>query len=117
VRHVVTENDRVLQTVHLLRAGKLADIGPVLTASHDSLRRDYDVTIGQLDLAVEAALSAGALGARMTGGGFGGCVIALVEAQQVDSCARTAHDAFIAEGFPAPAHFLAIPSAGARRTR
>ena len=74
VRHVVTENARVLATVAHLRAGRPAAIGPLLTASHASLRDDFEVTVPELDVAVDAALAAGALGARMTGGGFGGCV-------------------------------------------
>ncbi|WP_048876911.1 galactokinase, partial [Saccharomonospora saliphila] len=67
VRHVVTENERVLRTVELLRAGETDGIGPLLSASHASLRDDYEVTVPELDTAVEAALGAGALGARMTG--------------------------------------------------
>ena len=73
VRHVVTENQRVLDAVESLRAGRIRDIGPLLTASHDSLRHDFEVTVPQLDTAVEAAVASGAHGARMTGGGFGGC--------------------------------------------
>ncbi|KAB1920378.1 galactokinase, partial [Micromonospora sp. ALFpr18c] len=77
VRHVVTEDQRVLDTVALLRAGRVQDIGPLLTASHVSMRDDFEITVPEIDTAVEAALEAGALGARMTGGGFGGCVLAL----------------------------------------
>ena len=77
-RHVVTENERVLRTVDLLRGAALAEIGPLLTASHESLRDDYRVCIIELDAAVETLLAHGALGARMTGGGFGGSVIALI---------------------------------------
>ncbi len=90
VRHVVTENARVLDVVDLLRAGG-ADprkIGPALTASHGSLRDDFEVTVAELDVAVEGALAAGAHGARMTGGGFGGCVIALVERPAVEAVAH-----------------------------
>src|SRR5262249_42147391 len=64
-RHVVTEDDRVLRAVDLLRAGRVAEVGPLLTASHVSLRDDFEVTVPQLDVAVGAALGAGALGARM----------------------------------------------------
>ncbi|MGH8888757.1 MAG: galactokinase, partial [Acidothermaceae bacterium] len=77
-RHVVTENDRVLSTVALMRQGDVAQIGPMLTQSHRSLRDDFEVSCAELDLAVDTALAAGALGARMTGGGFGGSAIALV---------------------------------------
>ncbi len=78
VRHVVTEDDRVLSVVRLLDEGRLADIGPLLTASHRSMRDDFRITVPEVDTAVDALLEAGALGARMTGGGFGGCVIGLV---------------------------------------
>lgn len=115
VRHVLTENDRVRQTVALLRAGSPRDIGPLLTASHESLRYDYEVTVPELDTAVESALDAGALGARMTGGGFGGCVIALVEADATEAVARRVTEAFATAGFRPLRWFVASPSAGARR--
>ncbi|MPY85202.1 MAG: galactokinase [Actinophytocola sp.] len=115
VRHVVTENERVERFVELLRAGRLGEAGPVLTASHVSLRDDYEVTCPELDAAVEAALAAGALGARMTGGGFGGCVIALVPEERVERCAAEVRQAFDRSGFAGPAAFAATPSDGARR--
>ena len=80
VRHVLSENRRVLQAVQLLRDGDVAGVGGLLTASHASLREDYEVSCPELNLAVDTALAAGALGARMTGGGFGGSAIALVPA-------------------------------------
>ncbi len=80
VRHVVTENDRVAQTVELLRADRVEEIGELLTASHRSLRDDYEVSCAELDVAVDTALETGAIGARMTGGGFGGSAIALIPA-------------------------------------
>ncbi|GHD15806.1 galactokinase [Nocardiopsis kunsanensis] len=115
VRHVVTENERVLRAVELLRAGRLREVGPLLTASHVSLREDYEVSVAEVDTAVEAALSAGALGARITGGGFGGCVIALVDSEQVQVCTEAVRAAFAERGFGAPEVFTALPSAGARR--
>ncbi|QUH01993.1 galactokinase [Saccharopolyspora erythraea] len=115
VRHVVTENDRVLDTVRLLRENALPRIGPLLTASHASLRDDYEVTVPQLDLAVETALTAGALGARMTGGGFGGCVIALVPTELADSCASAVQEAFRTHNFAEPEHYRARPSDAARQ--
>ncbi|HLR93549.1 MAG TPA: galactokinase, partial [Jiangellaceae bacterium] len=78
VRHVLSENARVQEAARLMRSGDLDALGPVLTRSHASLRDDYEITVPELDVAVEAALQAGALGARMTGGGFGGSIIALV---------------------------------------
>ncbi|EHY91255.1 galactokinase [Saccharomonospora azurea] len=117
VRHVVTENARVEDVVHRLRDGDLDGIGPLLTASHASLRDDYEVTVGELDTAVEAALSAGALGARMTGGGFGGCVIALVAADRAAAVFDAVREAFATAGYAEPTAFTAVPSPGAHRVR
>lgn len=79
VRHVVTENARVLAAVDALRAGDLSSIGKHMNASHDSLRDDYEVSCPEMELIIHAVRGApGVLGARMTGGGFGGCAIALV---------------------------------------
>ncbi|GAB3728136.1 galactokinase [Nocardiopsis nanhaiensis] len=117
VRHVVTENARVLDTVALFRAGRPREAGPLFTASHVSLRDDYEVSVPEVDAAVEAVLSAGALGARITGGGFGGCVIALVDSGRTEACAEAAREAYAERGFDAPVVFTALPSAGARRLR
>jgi galactokinase len=115
VRHVVTENQRVLDTVDLLKAGKLAEIGPLLDASHESLRDDYRVSSVELDLAVDSARAAGALGARMTGGGFGGSAIALVRESEVDSVENAVAAAFESAGLRRPRAFVAVPSRGAGR--
>jgi galactokinase len=115
VRHVVTEDQRVLDTVDLLRSGDIRSIGPLMTASHTSLRDDFEVTVPELDTAVEAALAAGAYGARMTGGGFGGCVLALIDADRADAVSSAVASAFSAAGFVAPEAFVAIPSRGAHR--
>lgn len=115
VRHVVTENARVLEAVARLRAGDLDRVGPLLTESHTSLRDDYEVTVPEVDTAVEAALTAGALGARITGGGFGGCVIVLAEAESAEKCASSIRRAYAENGFSEPGVFAAKPSAGARR--
>ena len=115
-RHVVTENARVFEVVSALRGGgDPGAIGPLLTASHVSLRDDFEVTVPQLDVAVEAALAAGAYGARMTGGGFGGCVIALVDAAARPAVVAAVEEAFAGHGFGRPASFVAVPSDGARR--
>ncbi|NXY96225.1 galactokinase [Streptomyces sp. BR123] len=115
VRHVVTENARVERAVERLAAGEPGALGPLLTEGHASLRDDYRVSCPETDLAVGAAVAAGALGARMTGGGFGGSVIALVPAGEAASVARAVADAFAAAGFAAPAVLEAVPSSGARR--
>lgn len=115
VRHVVTENARVLATVDRLKEGTITGIGPLLDASHESLRHDYRVSCAELDLAVESARSAGALGARMTGGGFGGSAISLVRAADRLSVERAVRSAFGRRGMRAPRMFDAVPSAGAAR--
>jgi galactokinase len=117
VRHVVTENARVLDTVDLLRADKLAEVGPLLTLSHASLRDDYRVSAVELDVAVDAAVRAGALGARMMGGGFGGSAIALVAVGARAEVEQQVNAAFAERGFTAPRLFTAVPSAGAGRDR
>jgi galactokinase len=115
VRHVVSENARVLEAVGVLRAGRIADLAPLLDASHASMRDDFEITVPQVDLAVETARAAGALGARMTGGGFGGCIIALVPAGEVGQVGSDIADSFAEAGFRPPVHFAALPSAGAHR--
>jgi galactokinase len=85
VRHVATENDRVLAMVEALEAGDLDALGPLFVASQASLRDDYEVSTPTIDRVVEAALQAGALGARLTGGGFGGSVVALAERDRADA--------------------------------
>ncbi|WP_034620435.1 galactokinase [Cellulomonas sp. URHE0023] len=107
VRHVVTEIDRVTWFVALLESGAVDAVGPLMNASHASLRDDYEVSCLELDLVVSAAMSAGALGARMTGGGFGGSAIALVRADSVDEVARAVHAAFTSAGLRSPAFLVA----------
>jgi galactokinase len=116
VRHVLTENQRVLDVVTHLRAGHdPRGIGPALTASHASLRDDYEVTVPELDVAVDAALAAGAHGARMTGGGFGGSVIALVDEQRADAVTAAVLEAAAARDLATPSVFSVEPADGARR--
>ncbi|GAA4913208.1 galactokinase [Nesterenkonia rhizosphaerae] len=115
VRHVVTENRRVLQTVDALGRGDLATAGELLNASHQSLRDDYEVTVPEVDLAQEVLSSSGAYGARITGGGFGGCVIALVPEDAVQPLITDITAAYAGAGFSTPTAFTAEPAAGARR--
>ncbi|MCY7399356.1 MAG: galactokinase [Nocardioides sp.] len=100
VRHVVTENARVLDTVAMLEAGRIGEIGPLLSASHASMRDDFRITVPEVDRTVGALLSLGALGARMTGGGFGGCVIALVPEAAVEAVVAEFPVAFVARAQP-----------------
>jgi galactokinase len=115
VRHVVTENQRVLDTVRLLRSGRIREIGPLMTASHASMRDDFEITVPEIDVAVEAALTAGAYGARMTGGGFGGCILALIDADAADAVTGAVAAAYQRRGFTAPTPFVAVPGPGATR--
>ena len=115
--HVLAEQRRVLEAADLLRAGHQASLGPLLTASHHSLRDRFHFSWPQADEAVEAAVEAGAKGARMTGGGFGGSVIALVPAEAAAQIRQNVTHRFACRHWPAP-HFLdAEPSAAARRLR
>ena len=115
VRHVVTEDARVLQAVEVADEDRLADLAPLLDASHTSMRDDFEITVPTVDLAVETARAAGAHGARMTGGGFGGCIIALVPSGSADRVGEAVAAAFAEAGYGAPAWFVGVPSAGARR--
>ena len=115
VRHVVTENQRVLDTVRTLRAQGARAIGGLLVASHASMRDDFEISVPELDTAVDAALSAGAIGARMTGGGFGGAAIALIDRDAVETVTDAVHAAFAASGFAPPVMFTVTPSEGPRR--
>ncbi|MEY9843801.1 galactokinase [Streptacidiphilus sp. BW17] len=114
-RHVVTENARVLRAAELLAAGDFAALGRILTEGHASQRDDFAISCPQSDAAVELALAGGALGARQTGGGFGGCVIVLTEPDRIGVIASAIKTHYAAQGWNAPACFTATPAAGARR--
>lgn len=115
VRHVVTEIERVRSLVELLAAGRVREVGPLMDASHGSLREDYEVSCRELDVAVSAARGAGALGARMTGGGFGGSAIALIEAGRAPEVSTAVVQAFREHELGEPAFLVATPSAPAGR--
>ncbi|MFJ6657893.1 galactokinase [Streptomyces sp. NPDC091377] len=115
VRHIVTENQRVERVAALLEAGRTREIGPLLTEGHASLRDDFRISCPELDTAVDSALAAGALGARMTGGGFGGSAIVLAETGDVETITKAVAAAFAAAGHTPPRTFEAVPSAGAAR--
>ncbi|MEJ7628086.1 MAG: galactokinase [Nocardioidaceae bacterium] len=114
--HVVSEIQRVRDVVAVLRADHPEDIGAFLTASHRSLADDYDVSCPELDTAVDAALAAGALGARMTGAGFGGSAIALCRLGEVAAVRDRVRRAFDGSGWATPDVWPATPAAGARRS-
>jgi len=115
VRHVVTENQRVLDTVRLLREQGPAAIGDLLDASHRSLRNDFEVSVPELDLAVETSQNYGALGARMTGGGFGGSAIALVPTHLISQVKVSVDGAFAEHGYAQPDMFVVRAADGAAR--
>ncbi|MDQ3383710.1 MAG: galactokinase [Actinomycetota bacterium] len=111
--HVVSETARVHASVEAMAARDWARLGELFTASHASLRDDYEVSCPELDVAVDTALAVGALGARMTGAGFGGSAIALVGDAAVHSVTSAVHRAFQREGFDAPDCFTVSPADGA----
>lgn len=114
-RHVVTENARVLRVVDLVEAERYRDVGAVLTASHLSMREDFENSVPEVDLAVETAVGAGALGARMTGGGFGGSVVALVDTSMLASVQAEVRAAYVDAGLTEPGFLSVVPSRGAGR--
>lgn len=115
VRHIVSEISRTAEAIEQLQAGDLAAFGESMQASHASLRDDYEVSVAQLDVSVDVAMEHGALGARMTGGGFGGSSIALLPAEKVEETAAAIARAFAEAGFAEPEFAVALPGAGARR--
>jgi galactokinase len=116
-RHVTADNLRVHEAVALLKAGDVAGLGPVLRASHVSLRDDFEVSWPEADAAVAAAEGAGALGARMVGGGFGGSVVALVPTAVAAEVSAAVAAEYARRGWPPPRFLPAPPAAGASRLR
>ena len=117
-RHVVTDDQRVLQVVGWLTSGSgdaYPEIGRLLTQAHLSLRDDFEISWPEADVAVEVALAAGALGARMIGGGFGGSVLALVREDAADQVRASVRDAFARRSWTAPEFLAAAPSDSAQR--
>jgi galactokinase len=115
VRHVVTEDQRVLDTVRTLREQGPTVIGELMDASHRSMRDDFEISVPELDLAVETALANGAIGARMTGGGFGGAAIALIPSGAVSRLQVAIDGAFAEHGFGQPVTFTVSAADGAVR--
>ncbi|ANH39759.1 Galactokinase [Nocardioides dokdonensis FR1436] len=112
-RHVTTEIRRVELVAEAIEAHDRAALTRLVLASHLSMRDDFEISCPELDAAVDTAVEAGALGARMTGGGFGGSTVALVPEERVEAVARAIDARFVRDGFAAPAHLLAEPSDGA----
>ena len=112
--HGVTEMQRVLEAVALLKSGDFVGFGEIVTAAHISLRDNYTVSCPELNLAVDTALKFGALGSRMIGGGFGGSAIALIKAKDSDLIKNEIKSGFMKARFKSPRFFSALPSAGAQ---
>ena len=115
VRHIITENQRVLDTVAALKSGELDKLGTLFLASHASMRDDFEISVPELDLAVETAMENGAIASRMTGGGFGGAAIALIAKDSLSNLEQAVLAAFEAVGFGQPRVFAVSASAGAKR--
>jgi galactokinase len=112
-RHVVTEIERVREAVAAIEAGDWQELGRQFLASHVSMREDFEISCPELDTVVQTAVEAGAVGARMTGGGFGGSAISLVPVERLEAVMRAVDAAFVAAGYRAPAHLRAEASAAA----
>ena len=115
VKHVITENERVLETVKTLRERGPKAIGELLYASHVSMRDDFEISVDELDTAVETSMRHGAIGARMTGGGFGGAAIALMPIERIGELALAIEAEFAALGYAKPNTFVVSAAPGAHR--
>lgn len=117
-RHVITENDRVQSAVRAFESGSVRSLGPLMRESHRSLREDYEVSCKELDLMVEiAAAQPGVIGARMTGGGFGGCTINLVESALVDAFKQNVASKYLAETGLAPEIYVSPAADGVQQVQ
>jgi galactokinase len=116
-RHVVRENARVQRAMLALRVGDFATLGRLMYASHDSLRDDYAVSTPELDAVVACARESGALGARLTGAGFGGCALVLLANERVEQAMQAITRRFAQRNFTAPAFYRVRPSTGATLAR
>jgi galactokinase len=116
-RHVVSEDNRVLEAAEVVSRHDYEALGRLMYASHASLRDDYEVSTPELDAFVETAAECGALGARLTGAGFGGCAIALVATELVEGVQDAALQRFASSDFRRPEFYIFQPSAGAEVRR
>lgn len=114
-RHVITENQRVLEAVSALKSGNMPKLGQLLLESHASMRDDFEISIEELDTAVGVAMSVGAIGSRMTGGGFGGAAIAVIEESKLEALSNQCKKVFAEKGYAEPNIFSVSPSEGARK--
>jgi galactokinase len=116
-RHVISEIERTLHAAEGVRASNWPTVGQLMYASHTSLRDDYEVSCAELDAVVDIAQAigpkGGVIGCRMTGGGFGGCAVALVRAEQVDTISARVADDYEQRTKIKPTPFVSRPAAGA----
>ena len=112
-RHIVRENTRVLEAVRALRESDFSAFGRLMYDSHLSMRDDFEISTPELDAFVESAREDGALGARLTGAGFGGCAIALVAEAEADTLVRDTRRRFEEEDYKEPTFYRFQPAAGA----
>lgn len=118
VRHAVTENDRVKKSVELLKAGDIKDFGKLLNASHASLKNDYEVTGAELDAMSEFAQTVpGCIGSRMTGAGFGGCTVSIVEKERVPAFIEAVGASYEAATGLKPAFYVSEAGDGVRELK
>ncbi|MFT4245893.1 MAG: galactokinase [Micrococcaceae bacterium] len=115
LHHIVTENERVLNTIKTLEDGTIEDIGKLLDESHVSMRDVFEISCPELDLAVETAQQSGAIGARMTGGGFGGSAIAVVKNSDIDKISEAIKKAFEKADYKTPNIFTVTAGKGAHK--
>ncbi|MFT4185923.1 MAG: galactokinase [Micrococcaceae bacterium] len=115
LHHIVTENERVLKTIKTLEDGTIEDIGKLLNESHVSMRDDFEISCPELDLAVKTAQDNGAIGARMTGGGFGGAALAVVKNSDIDKVSEAIKKAFEKASYKAPNIFTVTAGEGAHK--
>jgi galactokinase len=117
-RHVITENERVLRSVEALKSGNVKLFGQLMNESHDSLRDDYQVSCNELDIMVDAARTVpGVLGSRMTGAGFGGCTVSLVEEEAVPAFEKIVGEIYRKKANLEPIFYVSRASEGAGRIR
>jgi galactokinase len=115
-RHVISENERVLQAASAMNAGDAIKMGQLMDASHVSMRDDFEITNAELNIMVQLAQNQpGCYGARMTGGGFGGCAVALVEAGAAEAFAQAVAEKYEAETHLKPSVYICLPSNGAEK--
>jgi len=112
-RHIVTENARVLEAADALREKDYAELGRLMYASHASMRDDFEISVPEIDTFVELARETGAVGARLTGGGFGGCAIALIPSGEVETISEGVRRTFVERGFQEPDFYEFLPASGA----